>query len=331
MRFLGVWLDPTLHWKSHLDSVAGKMKTQLQALTCLSASTWGLPLTQAQMVYGMVIRPAMTYGAIAWHQPQGITGLHQGLNRTLAPYQNHCLRVITGAYQATPASTLEAETYIPPLNLHLDSLVARTTQCLEDSGMAAKIEGACQAVRRNLRAHGQNQRRPYTQYIHPHPLPRGWQSQWTQDSHPAQTLQSLWVAQWRSRRAPWGELLPRAPNKSNLKLYQGLTKACCSILTQIRTGKTGLAAFLHRRRVPGFPSPRCPCGQGAETPKHLLVHCARFQEARSSLTGPYPVNLRNLLCTEDGAQKLSHWWLYHRILQQFSLARTLELDTEGEA
>ena len=185
MHFLGVWLGLTLHWQSHLDAVAGKMKTQLQALTCLSASTWGLPLTQACLVHGMVIQPAMTYGAIAWHQPQGITGLHWGLNQTLAPYQNHCLWVITRAYQATPVSTLEAETYIPPLNLHLDSLVAQTTQHLEDSGMAANIEGACQAVHCYLQAHGQNQHRPYTQYIHPHPLPWGWQSQWTQNNHPA--------------------------------------------------------------------------------------------------------------------------------------------------
>ena len=86
MRALGVWLDPTLRWKSHLDAVAGKMKTQLQALTCLSASIWGLPLAQARMVYGMVIQPAMTYGAIAWHQPRGQDGLNQGLNGALAPF-----------------------------------------------------------------------------------------------------------------------------------------------------------------------------------------------------------------------------------------------------
>lgn len=143
MRVLGVWLDPTLRWKGHFDAVAGKMKTQLRALTCLSTSTWGLPLAQARMVYSMVIRPAMTYGALAWHQPRGNRGLNQGLSGALAPFQNQCLRVMTGAYRATPVSTLEAEAYVPPLNLYLDSMVARATQRLEDSGMAVKIEGAC--------------------------------------------------------------------------------------------------------------------------------------------------------------------------------------------
>ena len=79
MRVLGVWLNPTLHWKRHLDAMAGKMKTQLQALICLSTSTWGLHLAQARMVYGMIIQPAMTYGAIAWHQPQNHDGISWGL------------------------------------------------------------------------------------------------------------------------------------------------------------------------------------------------------------------------------------------------------------
>ena len=329
MRVLGVWLDPTLCWKGHFDAVAGKMKTQLRALTCLSTSTWGLPLAQARMVYSMVIRPAMTYGALAWHQPRGNRGLNQGPSGALAPFQNQCLRVMTGAYRATPVSTLEAEAYVPPLNLYLDSMVARATQRLEDSGMAVKIEGACREVCRHLRAHGQNQRRYFTHYIHPQPLPQGWQLEWTQDGHTARVLQSRWEDQWRSRRMPWGELYPRPPRRGNLRLYQGLTKACCSILTQIRTGKTGLAAFLHRRKVPGITSPDCPCGQGAETPKHILIHCERFQEARAALEESGQVDIRHLLCTEKGAKRLSHWWLNHGVLQQFSLARALETGIEG--
>ena len=144
----------------------------------------------------------MTYGVIAWHQPQGQEGLNQGLNGALAPLQNQCLQVMTGAYQATPASTLEAEAHIPPLNLYLDSMVARATQCLEDSGMAAKIERACQEVRCYLQTRGQNQWRYFTEYIHPQPLRWGWQSEWTQDGQTARVLQSQWESQWRSWRVP---------------------------------------------------------------------------------------------------------------------------------
>ena len=128
---------------------------------------------------------------------------------------------------------------------------------------------------------------------------------------------------------PWGELYPRPPGRGNLGLYQGLTKARCSILTQLCTGKTGLTAFLHWRRVPGIGSPCCPCGQGAETPKHVLVHCERFWEARAELENSGRVDIKHLLCTREGARKLSHWWLSHGVLQQFSLARALEIGIEG--
>lgn len=84
-------------------------------------------------------------------------------------------------------------------------------------------------------------------------------------------------SQWQARRETWGELHSRPPERKNLKLYQGLTKVQCSILIQVRSGKTGLAAFLDQRKVPGTESPGCPCGQGAETPKRILLHSMHFQ------------------------------------------------------
>lgn len=69
MRILGVWLDPTLRWSGHLEATGRKLQSQTRALTCLSTSTWGLPLQQARLVYKMVVLPALAHGALAWHQP----------------------------------------------------------------------------------------------------------------------------------------------------------------------------------------------------------------------------------------------------------------------
>lgn len=95
-------------------------------------------------------------------------------------------------------------------------------------------------------------------------------------------------------------------------------------------GKTGLAAFLHQRRVPGFSSPICPVAKELRPSrvKHILVHCEQYQTARAPLTGSMGVDFRQLLSTEKGAQKLSHWWLQHGVLHQLSLARALEISNE---
>lgn len=47
--------------------------------------------------------------------------------------------------------------------------------------------------------------------------------------------------------------------KNRLKAHTQLKKAEGALATHIWTEKIGLADFLHRRRVPGFPSPACPC------------------------------------------------------------------------
>lgn len=187
MRILGVFLDPRLRWKGHLDAVAGKMKTQLKALTQTTASTWGLPLQEARQICMMVSRPALTYGAITWHQPRTATMGNRklqaaGIEGKLATLQNSCLQVIAGAYKANPITTLEAETYIPPLDLQLDSVVARSPGPRTDSERlstrGAEIVAACRRVRQSLHRSGQKQRRPLEEVIHPKPLPGAWVQQW---------------------------------------------------------------------------------------------------------------------------------------------------------
>ena len=65
-----------------------------------------------------------------------------------------------------------------------------------------------------------------------------------------------------------------------------------SLLIQLRTGKVGLAKFLSKRKVPGFPNHRCRCGGGIGHPKHLLLDCtihsvARREVFRGRLRDPF--------------------------------------------
>ena len=326
MRILGVWLDPTLRWKGHLDATIRKLQSQTRALTCLTGSTWGLPLTQARLVYKMVVLPALAHGALAWHQPGRSAGAAQprGLVNKLMPRQNSCLRTITGAYKATPISTMEAEAYICPLDLYLDSKVAKAARRLEQTGTARQIEQACSSVRHILKGRQRRDKRPVSDTMYPAPVDKNWAAMTEREID--KRARQLWHDYWRTRCKPWGEIHSRPPDKRNLKIYHGLTKARCSILTQIRSGKIGLAGFLHHRRVPGQNSPVCECGRATETPLHVLVHCPKHAGARWELLRDGRVDIQSMLNTRDGATQLTGWWLHRDILGQFGLARELEHD-----
>ena len=61
--------------------------------------------------------------------------------------------------------------------------------------------------------------------------------------------------------------------KKKMAAHKGLTQAESSLLTQARTGKIGLRAFLFLRKVPAVTTPFCECGGEEETVRHLLEGC----------------------------------------------------------
>jgi hypothetical protein len=101
-----------------------------------------------------------------------------------------------------------------------------------------------------------------------------------------QAVQHRWKQCWETRHPEWGLLDTGPPSPRVVKLHKGLRKAESSVITQIRTGRIGLAAFLNKARVPGFPSPVCACGQARETAAHVIAHCSRFAEVRGRLADP---------------------------------------------
>ena len=110
--------------------------------------------------------------------------------------------------------------------------------------------------------------------------------------------------------------------KAVLRLHTGLPNAHTSILTQIRTGKIGLAAFLHKCRVPGFPSLACPCGWQWETAKHVILDCPRFSRERQVFRhSTSTTDFKQLTSDHQPAAALAVWFLHLDLLPQFSWAR----------
>jgi hypothetical protein len=83
----------------------------------------------------------------------------KGIARKLATTQSQCLRVITGAYRATPVRFLEAETATPPLDLYLNKWVADFEQRLERTGKGELIQAVCNRVATRLQHRRQRHRR----------------------------------------------------------------------------------------------------------------------------------------------------------------------------
>ena len=126
VRVLGVQLDPKLNWKAHSQKIKRKLDIQLLALTRITASTWGPSLAHARQIYLATIRSALAHGAPAWHiATKTKKGNPRGLAIGLIKTQNQCLRVVTGAFKAVATRRLETEAFIPPLDLWLDSRVAK--------------------------------------------------------------------------------------------------------------------------------------------------------------------------------------------------------------
>ena len=80
-----------------------------------------------------------------------------GKEKSLDKYQNQSLRMIAGAFRATPIYALETETYTPPLNIYLDSHLAAFRKRLGAIKIKDIIERQCEKLRKRLQ-----RRRRYT-------------------------------------------------------------------------------------------------------------------------------------------------------------------------
>ena len=143
-------------------------------------------------------------------------------------------------------------------------------------------------------------------------------------------LLSRWKQQWKAERPEWGLLGTREPGHAAVRQHAELHKAESAVITQIRTGRIGLAAFLNKARVPRVESPACQCGWAKETAAHVIAHCPRFNGIRHWIADPRTgqVDIKSLTSSSKGARKLAKWFIQLQLLLQFNLAE--ELLYQGE-
>jgi len=141
-------------------------------------------------------------------------------------------------------------------------------------------------------------------------------------------LQQDWEARWTRTRgilirgrqgcrepADWPDFSDKV-----LKKHEGLSRAANSVVTQLRTGKIGLRAFLFQRQVPDIPSPYCQCGE-RETPAHIWTTCPLYEQSRAGL--PPATTNRDFQAAVTSARRTGEtadWFLRIGRLKEYRLA-----------
>jgi ribonuclease HI len=118
----------------------------------------------------------------------------------------------------------------------------------------------------------------------------------------AKAFQARWHEEWSTSPRYHRIALFDSPKPSNsvARMYTDLSRAQCSVLTQLRTAHIGLNAFLYRFHL--APSPDCPLCLVPETVTHYLLACPRFRRQRLRLImrlGTARLSLRRLLAVKS--------------------------------
>ena len=131
VRVLGVYLDAKLHWHKHHRIILQKAQKALSSLSRTSYSTWGFPVHTSCLVYTAILRSLLSYAVGIWFNP-----LRKSSNiSSLVSFQNRCLRLIGGAFKATPSFLLESELFLLPLDLYFKFHTACFLSSIQNSSL----------------------------------------------------------------------------------------------------------------------------------------------------------------------------------------------------
>ena len=120
IKVLGIYLDPKLKQAAYARHLKAKIATQIGALFKITASTQGLLLLWARIVYKAVVRPTVAYIAPIQYTP---SNKPKGITKKLVFTQNYSLRIIASGYKAIRLSDIEVKVNVPPLDLYLNDRV----------------------------------------------------------------------------------------------------------------------------------------------------------------------------------------------------------------
>ncbi|KAJ6020305.1 hypothetical protein N7499_003588 [Penicillium canescens] len=149
--------------------------------------------------------------------------------------------------------------------------------------------------------------------------------------------QDRWKKQWENERtAQPTKRLVEWPNKKVLRLYECLSKPRSSIMIQMRSMRIALRHFLYK--INEVETDKCPCGEGSQTPRHVLLQCQTYGELRKRLfdqlhraIGPFDMSNYDSIVSNPLATRYVAKFMHQTgLLAQFQHADQEESDDEAE-
>lgn len=324
IKVLGVWLDPKLTWKEHIAQVTRKGISASTAVARLATSTWGPSARNSRLLYMATVRPVLLYGAQEWATRDACDNPVKARLIPLEKVQLANLRRIAGGYKRTPRIAIEREMHVPPIDLYVKEVANRNAERTKDHPVERRIRDVADAVWERMRGAG---------YA---PRPGTSRERARAGVLPAkqrrQQLDQAWRQRWQARASQQrGSHLPTTwltPwTQDCRKLYAGLSKAEATALFLMRTEVIGLNAWLASILVPGILA-LCPCGEAAQTVRHVLLHCQRHDRTQL-LTRCGTQRLNDILARPASAAHAARWLIARGVLEQFRVVREIqEEDTE---
>ena len=264
--------------------------------------------------------------------------------RKIAVIQNQCLRRVLGAYRRTPTAALERESVIPPIAEYIETKTLTNAARTTNHQVEAKIQEVADAVWKRMRSARQKGPRPptsrevarrraielsnETQDLSQRLNARGnvtahaTHLRPTREAALKRRLRDRWKAAWE-KEATKPRLRPPATwltpwEQDPRMLYAGLTKSEATALFLMRTEVIGLNAWLASVRVPGV-TPACQCGWAAQTVRHVLLHCPRYNR-EDLLRACGTERLDEILGRPQSAAQAARWLIRSGAMEQFRVA-----------
>ncbi len=130
VKYLGITLDSTLRWNRHMELTLSKATKALMVCRRLAGRSWGCKPSIIRWLYTMIVRPIVTYGAVAWASKATQTSIVLQLSKL----QRLACVCVTGAMRTCPTAALEVMLELPPLHLVINQTAKHTMLLMTAEG-----------------------------------------------------------------------------------------------------------------------------------------------------------------------------------------------------